>query len=305
MLLAHGNAGDSIYNKGKKHFLDVFENTKVEFVTNDPDVLVFLSKNSSLNAVEQIQKNVFRHYLMMASASDNAYSSAIEVKAWMNQHGVSSTLLEYDSPETSRQISYLYDIKNAFARMNKKRIYVPQEQMKERVASNINPFLLESRFGIQLGYKTVENPEEIDSDLCYGDVCSMVGMLLVNEVCKQLPRVAEVVKLTAPTITFESCEASSILADCCGLKANNLDTLQGTDEFTLFRFDNTLTKAFATLATLKKRSANGFALELKLTPSALSYFTENPLGNHHLILSGNHVQKLELACMLKKIAAIA
>ena len=304
MLLANSNAGESLFTKWKKRFLDIFDNTKVEFVTTDADILVFLTNNSAVSAIEEVRKNTFRHYLLMAVSTDKAYSSAVEVKAWMNQNNISSqAIIEYDSSETNTLVSDLYDAKNAFARMGKKRIYVPNNQMNEQVASDISPFILESKFGIELGYKADESVSDMDISTCAGDVCSVVGMLLSNELCGQLPQVAEITNITSSTVRLEACEASTILADCCSLKATHLDLLN-TDNVTLFRFDNTFSKAFVKTAKVKKRTDSPLSIELDFDRADMKYFLNTPLGSHHLILSGNHTQKFGLACTLKNIAII-
>lgn len=301
MLLANSNAGESLFTKWKKRFLDIFDNAKVEFVTTDADILVFLTNNSAVSAIEEVRKNTFKHYMLMAVSSDKAYGSAVEVKAWMNQNNISSySIVEHDSPETNLMIADLYDAKNAFAGMDKKRIYLPYSQMNELVASDINPFVLETKFGLQLGYKADESVKDIDINTCAGDVCSAIGMLLAYELCKQLPQVAEVTNIQPSTVRFETCEASMVLADCCGVKATHLDLLNA-DELTLFRFDNTFSKAFIKTAKVKKRTESPLSVELKLDSVGIDYFLNAPLGSHHLLLSGDHARKLTLACTLKGI----
>ncbi|MDR0659254.1 MAG: hypothetical protein LBG19_00285 [Prevotellaceae bacterium] len=304
MLLAHSNAGESLFTKWKKRFLDIFDNTKVEFVTTDADILVFLTDNSAVNAIEEVQKNTFKHYILMAVSSDRAYTSAVEVKAWMNQNNISSyAIIEHDAPETSLMVADMYDAKNAFIRMSDRRIYVPNNRMNELVASDISPFVLEAKFGIRLGYKSDEAANNIDISTCAGDVCSAIGMLFVNELCGQLPQVMEIANMTSSSIKFEACDASTVLADCCGVKATHLDLLN-SDEATLFRFNNTFTKAFMKAVKVKKHTESSSAVELGLDPAGMEYFLKNPLGSHHLILSGNHARKLALACIMKNIAIV-
>ncbi len=303
MLLANSNAGESLYTKWKKCFLDIFDNTKVEFVTTDADILVFLTNNSALSAIEEVRKNIFKHYLLMAVPTDKAYSSAVEVKAWMNQNNISSqAIIDYDSSETNAIVADLYDIKNTFARMDKRRIYVPNNWMGELVASDISPFVVETKFGIQLGYKADESVSDTDINVCAGDVCSIIGMLLVKELYGQLPQLAEITNITSSMVKLGVCHASTALADCCSMQATRLDMLNA-DEVTVFRFDNTFSKAYLKAVKVKKRTESPLAVELSF--DSMEYFLNAPLGSHHLILSGNHTQKLGLACTLKNIMLIS
>lgn len=304
MLLANSNAGENLFTKWKKRFQDIFDNTKVEFANTDADILVFLTNNSAMNAIEEVSKNTFKHYLLMAVSSDRAYSSAVEVRAWMNQNNISSySIIEHDSPETNLLVSDLYDAKNAFVRMDKKRIYVPNNQTSELVASNVSPFALEAKLGIQLGYKAVESVDGAAGSLCTGDACSAIGMLLAYELCGELPQVAEVTNITSSGVRLEVCEASTALADCCGVKATHLDLLNA-DELTLFRFDNTFTKAFVKTAKVKKRTESPLSVDLKLDSMGMEYFLNTPFGSHHLLLSGDYARKLSIACIMKSITII-
>lgn len=304
MLLAHGDAGDGFFNKWKKRFLDIFDNTMVEFVTTDADILVFLTNGSAVNAIEEVRKNTSKHYILMAVASDKAYSSAVEVKAWMNQNSISSqAIVEYDSSETNKLVADLYDAKNAFTRIDKRRIYVPCNHMNEMVASDISPLMLESYFGVQLGYKSEELAASLDIRTCAGDVCSTMGMLLANELCGQVPRVMEVSKLTASSITFEACEASAVLADSCGIKATYLDSLN-SEVVTVFRFDNTFSKAFVKTVKVDKRTESPLTIDLSMDNLWVDYFMNSPFGSHHLVLSGDYADKLAIACIMKRIAVV-
>lgn len=304
MLLANSNAKESLFTKWKKRFLDIFDNTKVEFVTTDADILVFLTNNSAVNAIEEVRKNMAKPYFLMAVSSDKAYSSAVEVKAWMNQNGISSyAIVEYDSSETNMMVANLYDAKNAFARMSKKCIYIPNNPLSELLTSDSSPLVLATKFGMQVGYKIDETAKSINTNLCTGDICSAAGMLLVYELCGYLPQVAEIVNITLSTVQLEVCEDSAVLADCCGIKAKHLDMLDA-DEATVFRFDSTFSKAFVKTLQVKKRTESPLSVELSLDSATIDYLISDPLGNHHLILSGNHAQKLTLACLMKNMAIV-
>ena len=303
MLLANGNAKESFFTKWKKRFLDIFDNTKVEFVSTDADILVFLTNNSAVNAIEEVRKNTSKHYMLMAASSDKAYSSAVEVKAWMNQNSISSqAIIDHDSSETNAMVANLYDVKRAFASINKRRIYIPHSQMCELVASSISPLVLGAKFGVEVGYKADES-DSISADGCSGDISSAIGVLLAHELCGQLPQVTEITNITSSTVKFEACEASAVLADCCGVGATHLDLLNA-DEVTLFRFDNAFSKAFIRTAKVKKRAKSPLSVELSFDGSGMDYFLTAPFGSHHIVLSGDHTSRLSFACIMKNIAIV-
>lgn len=376
-LLAFANADDGVYTRGKKRFLNVLNKDQVEFVDERPDILLFLTGGSERAAVSLVEEGKF--YLMLASHDDNSYAAATEVKAWCNQNLIPTLLADLDQPESPSLVEDLYHVKNGLLRLKGKRLGQIGNVSDWLVASNISPFVLSTRLGIELvkldwaelpprdglsspayfaevyspACKRIESAKveaagqvyeqlaraitkhnlqaitvecfplvneckvsaclalsKFNSDLlaagCEGDLCSAAGMMLAREVCDVVPWMANTVGISNSIGQFAHCAVPLNL-----LKEFTLDThfetneglaVQGhlnAREVTIFRIDNTVNKIFITKASLKRipksKSACRTQVEVSLSPSATDYFKNNPFGNHHLIIPGNHVQRLKLA----------
>ena len=101
-LLAFPAADVTLFEKAKKKHISLFNPEQIEFVNDKPDILMFLTGGSEHIAIESVQE--YRFYLMLASREANAWASAMEVKAWMNQHNISSLLINTDDPLASTYI---------------------------------------------------------------------------------------------------------------------------------------------------------------------------------------------------------
>lgn len=376
-LLAFANADDGVYTRGKKRFLNVLNKDQVEFVDERPDILLFLTGGSERAAVSLVEEGKF--YLMLASQDDNSYAAATEVKAWCNQNLIPTLLADLDQPESPSLVEDLYHVKNGLLRLKGKRLGQIGNVSDWLVASNISPFVLSTRLGIELvkldwteltpreglsspayfaetyspackridGAKVAEAGKvyeqlartitkhnlqaitvecfplvtehkvsaclalsKFNSDLlaagCEGDLCSAAGMMLAREVCDVVPWMANTVGITNSIGLFAHCAVPLNL-----LKEFTLDThfetnegiaVQGhlnAREVTIFRIDNSINRIFITKATVKRiprlKNACRTQVEVSLCQSATNYFRNNPFGNHHLLIPGNHLQRLKLA----------
>lgn len=142
---------------------------------------------------------------------------------------------------------------------------------------------------------------------CEGDVVSIAGMMLIRAVTGLVPWIVNTVKIDKDTSLFAHCTiAPTLLRDYT--VTTHFETGKGTaiqgvfesDEMTIFRTNNTLTHAFLATASVKNRPMYDTAcrtqIEVALSPKAVHAFREQPLGNHHLILPGDHRATLTLAC---------
>lgn len=150
---------------------------------------------------------------------------------------------------------------------------------------------------------------------CEADNVSAVGMMFANEVCGVVPWMANIAHVTERKAKFTHCAVPLNLLS--GFKVDtHYETGRGQavqgdfagDEVTIFRFSSTFDKMFVTSGAVlnrpKSRSACRTQLEVALTDTAFSYFTENPFGNHHLIIPGNKVKVIKLAAMLLQVGVV-
>ena len=160
---------------------------------------------------------------------------------------------------------------------------------------------------------------KFNSDLlsagCEGDICSAAGMMLARELCGVVPWMANTVGVSNKLGLFAHCAVPLNL-----IKDISLDTHFETDEglavqghliakeVTIFRLDSSLNRIFITKATVKRipkmKNACRTQVEVALTDSAVSYFRNDPFGNHHLLIPGNHVQRLKLAANALKMIIV-
>ncbi len=385
-LLAFANAEESVYTRGKKRFLNVLNKDQVEFVAERPDILLFLSGGAERAAVAQIEE--YRFYLLIASKDDNSYAAATEVKAWCNQNQISSMLCDLEQPELQSIVEDFYHVKNGLARLKGKRLGLIGNVSDWLVASNISPFVLNNRIGVELvkldwneipsrdnlnvptyfaetykhGAKQQEKEKvqdagkvyeqlaltvskynldaitvecfpmvneckvsaclalsKFNADMftagCEGDLCSAAGMMISREVCGVVPWMANTVSVGGNTGLFAHCAVPLNL-----VKEFELDTHFETNEglavrgnlsakeVTLFRVNSTLSQIFITKAVVKRipkmKAACRTQVELVLSNSAVSYFKNDPFGNHHLILPGDYCQRLILAAKTLKMTVV-
>jgi L-fucose isomerase and related proteins len=147
-LLAFANAEESVYTRGKKRFLNILNKDKVEFVAERPDILLFLSGGSERAAVSQMEDYLF--YLLIASKDDNSYASATEVKAWCNQNQISSMLCDLEQPELQSIVDDLFHVKNGIHKLKGQRLGLIGNVSDWLVASNVSPFVLSTKLGVEL-----------------------------------------------------------------------------------------------------------------------------------------------------------
>lgn len=379
-LLAYPSAELSVFDRGKKKYLGLFDQEQVEFVNDKPDVLMFLSGGSERVAVNSLQE--YKFYLMFASRDNNSWASATEVKAWMNQHNISSLLIDCDDPGAQSVINEFYFARNGIRRLHGQRLGLVGNPSDWLVASTVSPFIMQTRLGIEqvdiawndivldevkqvapdftslfasgqpaeevfesgriyeglaslipfyrLNALSVEcfslanatrhtaclalsklNLDGIPSG-CEGDTCSAAGLMLGYEVCGTVPWMANTVHVGNGKALFAHCTAPANL-----YRKFKLDTHYETNQglaiagelkgevVTIFRFDNTLSRMFVGMAKVlgypKGKNACRTQLEVSLPESACQYFLNTPLGNHHLIVPGNYLPRLQLAAQLLRM----
>jgi len=144
---------------------------------------------------------------------------------------------------------------------------------------------------------------------CEGDLTAIAGMMLCKELTGIIPWIANINKATDEVCMFSHCTISPGLVSDFTVQTH-FETGRGTaiegnfkgDLITIFRFDNTLSKAFIASANVtgrpKSNSACRTQIEVKLTENEVKLLRQHPLGNHHLIIPGNYKALLHLACTL-------
>ena len=147
-LLAFQGAPDAVFNKAVNRIEKLIPADKFILTESDPDILFFLSGGSELNAIRQVSEGHF--YILIGSQHDNAYASATEVKAYLNDRNIPSILLDEEEAETSTILNKFFTVNGALKSLHGKRLGQIGQVSDWLISSSIPAELLDSKFGIKL-----------------------------------------------------------------------------------------------------------------------------------------------------------
>lgn len=150
---------------------------------------------------------------------------------------------------------------------------------------------------------------------CEGDICSIVGMMVVKELTGSIPWMANLASVNSQSITFAHCTVPLSKLNSYEI-TTHFETGVGTaikgqwdkKPITIFRLNRELNKAFISRATIvgipEIEHACRTQIEVELSEKALNLLGNNPLGNHHLILEGDYTDILTKMCFVKQIEVV-
>ena len=147
-LLAYPGASEEVYQQGAEKFTQLLDRQYVEFVDQHPDVIFFLAGGSERAAADVLEPG--RFYTLIAFQEGNSYAAATEVKAYYNQHGIQSVLLDFDSRGTRVFVSTLYQAIKGINQIRGQRLGLIGTVSDWLIASAIDPSLLQVKLGIEL-----------------------------------------------------------------------------------------------------------------------------------------------------------
>ena len=150
---------------------------------------------------------------------------------------------------------------------------------------------------------------------CEGDLVSILGMMLTRALTGDIPWMANVAGFSAGNVILAHCTAPLNLVGDFRLdthfETNKSAAIQGQvvmDEVTLFRLGMDLDKAYVTKGRIVDRPDHPFACRtqtaVELAEADLKRLLQHPLGNHQLVIPGDHADLIRLACAYKRIAVI-
>lgn len=150
---------------------------------------------------------------------------------------------------------------------------------------------------------------------CEGDLVSMLGMMLIRSLTGYIPWMANVAGYTDGRVILAHCTAPLNLVGDFRLdthfETDKSAAIQGhisMEEVTLFRLGMDLDKAFIASGRIAGRPNHPFACrtqtEVQLAEADLKKLLQNPLGNHHLVIPGDHADLIRLACAYKGIEVV-
>lgn len=150
---------------------------------------------------------------------------------------------------------------------------------------------------------------------CEGDLVSLTGMMLIQALTGSIPWMANVAGIRNNCVLFAHCTAPLNLLDNFKVQTHfetgKSAAIQGdlsTDEFTIFRLSQCFDKAFISSGKVFSKPNHDFAcrtqIELALPEKDAIKLRNHPLGNHHLIIPGQHKNLLTMACQHKQITLV-
>ena len=365
-IVAYHKAEDQILSLAKERFLAKFVQQNWRFSDASPSIIYFASGGSEMNAIKLIVPA--RPVLLLAFPENNALAAASEVKAWCDQKGCKSAILNLNDPDAESLLSNYLHVLIGINKLKGQRLGLIGHESDWLVASKVSGERLQELFGIQLipvpwdslpGFDKFESPPEmIDkypyknqsavndagkiyellkkaiteqmlnaisvecfslvksshvtaclalshlNDLnipagCEGDLTSSVGMMICKEISGQIPWMANLADLNHDGVLFAHCTAPTEI-----LKSYKVDThfetglgtaVRGSvraEQVTVIRFDNRFQKMFIATGKVSdrpnKKEYCRTQLEVELEGPGTQKLKESPLGNHHLILPGDH-----------------
>jgi L-fucose isomerase-like protein len=141
---------------------------------------------------------------------------------------------------------------------------------------------------------------------CEGDLVSMAGMMLSKAITGKIPWMANVASISGKNLLLAHCTAPANVLSGFEIDTH-FETGKGTavkgsyasDEVTIFRLGNHIKDIFLTRGRIISRPNHPFAcrtqIEVELPEEAIRSIKDQPLGNHHLVMPGDHTIALRIA----------
>ena len=150
---------------------------------------------------------------------------------------------------------------------------------------------------------------------CEGDLVSMAGMMAGHAATGIVPWMANTTSLTEKTLILTHCTIAFDLVSDIKLPTHfetgdslAIDGQLTATEVTIFRFSAGLDRVFIAQGRVAGRprlpDACRTQVEIELPANKLKMLREKPLGNHLLVLPGNHSALIELVCLYRGIRVV-
>ncbi|WP_461642702.1 hypothetical protein [Labilibaculum euxinus] len=291
-------------------------------LSNPEEMKAYMSKYIEVTSAIEALKG--KQLGLIGNVSDWLIASSVEKNVLMSRLGINlkqidwKSLCSFGDAEINNDFLNKFEYTDHQEKLNASKIYnilkdcVENEKL-DALTVECFPLVRQKSVTACLAL-SLFNDQQIPAG-CEGDLASIVGMMFAKELSGSIPWMANVAKISAETALFAHCTiGTNLLSDY--EVTTHFETGLGTairgmyryNDITVFRFNSELNKAFITTGEVLDRPRYATAcrtqIEVKLPLSAITKLKENPLGNHHLILQGNQLEKLQLACGLLGIELI-
>ncbi|WP_321322539.1 hypothetical protein [Labilibaculum sp.] len=291
-------------------------------LSNPEEMKAYMS--SYLKVVSAIEALKGKQLGLIGNVSDWLIASGVERNVLMSKLGINlkqidwKSLCSFEDAETNADFLGEFEYNNEEEKVNASKIYnilndcIKKEKL-DAITVECFPLVRQKSVTACLALSLL-NDQQIPAG-CEGDLASIVGMMFAKEISGSIPWMANVAKISEESTLFAHCTiGTNLLSDY--KVTTHFETGLGTaiqgmyryNDITVFRFNSELNKAFITTGEVLDRPRYATAcrtqIEVKLSLSAITKLKKNPLGNHHLILQGNQLEKLQLACGLLGIELV-
>lgn len=147
-VVAFRDAPESLKEQVVGKLEDDFPRIVFRFVEDNPDVICFASGGSEREALLSIKPG--RFCLFLASEQDNAYAAATEVKAWADNHKMSSVIVSMQRAREKNILEDLARVAGARKQLKGQKAALVGEVSHWLVASAFPLSLARERFGIDI-----------------------------------------------------------------------------------------------------------------------------------------------------------
>ncbi len=150
---------------------------------------------------------------------------------------------------------------------------------------------------------------------CEGDLVSIAGIMLAQQLFGEIPWMANVANISKNTCLLAHCTVATSFLSNFSI-TTHFETGKGTaikgeilaSTITVFRFNNALTKAFVAKAnhviSTNFVTACRTQIVAEMSLEDINVLQNKSLGNHVLILKGDFIEQLKIACQLLCIEII-
>jgi len=253
---------------------------------------------------------------LIGNVSDWLIASAIDAKILKEKTGIQLTqipwemLKHFSEYEPSETFLHAFAGHNNMDLQDTARVY---SMLADTIAANkldaitVECFPMVKKDGVTACLPLAKFNNDGFPAGCEGDITAITGMMLGKELTGMVPWIANTNKVTNDICVFSHCTIAPCLVDNMQIRTH-FETGMGTavegdfknDVITIFRFDNTLSKAFVATTKITGRPKSPTAcrtqIEVQLSEREVHLLQENPLGNHHLILLGDWSELIRMAC---------
>lgn len=194
-LLAVAGSPKKLINDARTRIETLLGKDHILFTETEPDILWFLTGGTERAALDCIHTG--RFYVLIGSRRENAYASATEVKALLNEKQINSLLLDEDEAETPAELQRILKVKQALARLQGQKLGLIGEVSDWLIASKVSEETLQEKLGIhlkQIAWESQAHYSEFQPDAALLETFGPYSQLKLEETAKVSSMLSHIVR---------------------------------------------------------------------------------------------------------------